>query len=382
MLVAILLLVALVGCSSAAAPAGQPSTAAAGPAAAPPSAPAGTGWEAAWNALIEAARREGTVVVKGPPTQRVRVELPAAFEARFGVKLEYIAGPTGPYVEKLKLERQAGVYSTDVFLAGADTMYTAVYPEKMLDPIPPVLIHPDARDASQWPGGKLWFMDPEGQYILRLNNYLTSMIQLNTQYIRPEAITSWYDLLKPEYKGKIASFDPAVSGSGISTAAYLYHALGEEYIKRLFVDQEPVFSRDERQLGDWLARGTYPIVLSLTEAEMNALRRDGLPVINLPHPPEAPGHVTAGFGLLGLVNNAPHPNAAKLFVNWIVTKEGMEIWSKAENIVPVRLDIDKAAWRPELVPRPDQHYFDTYSWEFVTETRAAVMQRLRELLRR
>ncbi len=82
-----------------------------------------------WDALVEAARAEGKVVVHGPPTAAVRTDLPRAFYDRFGIEMEYLGGPSGDTAAQLEQERQAGIYSTDAVLAGADSMYTVFYPE-------------------------------------------------------------------------------------------------------------------------------------------------------------------------------------------------------------------------------------------------------------
>jgi iron(III) transport system substrate-binding protein len=315
----------------------------------------------------------------------VRVALPRAFRDRFGTELEYLGGPTGPFATQLQNERQAGVYSTDVVLSGADSMYTVFYQERMLEPLPPVLIRPDATDPAAWPDGKLWFMDPEQQYILRLNNSVQTLGQLNTAYMRPESFTGWSELLKPQHTGKIAAFDPSVSGSGVGLAAYLYVTLGEDYVRRLYLDQKVALSRDDRQLADWVVRGAYPIVLGgefVSPEERAEFQRGGVNVVNLPRPAEAPGGVSPSFGLLGLLSNAPHPNAARVFVNWIAAPEGMTVWSKAMKIVPIRQDIDRSAWPADQIPDPNvKNYHDSYGWDFVHNERQQVMAKLRELLR-
>jgi iron(III) transport system substrate-binding protein len=373
------------GCQAAASPAARPSAPARAAADIPASPGASASWETTWNEWLESARKEGTVVVKGPPAPEVRTDVPRAFQARYGVEVEYLGGPTGPFATQLQHEREAGIYSTDVVLSGADSMYTAFYANHMLAPLPPVLILPEAADPAAWPDGKLWFMDPEQQYILRLNNSVSIMGQINTAYVKPEDFQSWYDLLKPEYKGKIACFDPAVSGSGVGTAAYLYVTLGEDYVRRLYVDQQPAISRDDRQLADWVARGTYPIAIGAEfakESERAALQSGGVTIVNLPRPADAPGSVSPSFGLLGLLTNAPHPYAAQVFVNWIAAREGMTVWSKALHAVPVRTDIDKSAWPADLVPDPNvKNYHDSYGWDFVLNERQAVMGQLRALIK-
>jgi iron(III) transport system substrate-binding protein len=223
-------------------------------------------------------------------------------------------------------------------------------------------------------------MDPDHQYVLRLNNSLTQMIYVNTDQVKPEAIRSWYDLLRPEYRGRIATFDPSISGAGVATASYLYKVLGEDYVRRLYVDQQPRFSRDHRQTADWLARGQYPIAVALREVEFAQIKRDGFPVAPVPHPPDAPGHISAGFGLLGLMNNAPHPNAAKLFVNWVAMREGNEVYNRAQVAASTRADLDNS-WVPDyVVAHPGEEYVDAYAWEWMAQARTPEhLERLKRL---
>jgi iron(III) transport system substrate-binding protein len=348
---------------------------------APTTAPASSnGASSDWDALVAAAKKEGKVVVKGPPTAAVRTDVAAAFKQRFGIDMDYAGGQSGDAVTQLATERKSGQYSTDAILAGADTMYGQIYGQKMLDPMPPALDLPDARDASKWPDGKLWFMDPDSQYVLRLNNGVTNSLQINTDIIKPGSITSWKDLLKPEYAGKIASFDPSVSGAGLSDASYLIKQLGFDYVKQLFVGQKVAFSRDHRELADWLARGKYPIVISLREVEFHKLQQDKFPVAYILDPSDANGYVSAGFGLLGLMNSAPHPNAAKVFVNWLASKDGMDVWSRAEGIVPARTDVDKTPYAKEQLPEAGRSYFDSFGWDWVLNERKQTMQQLQQLL--
>ena len=134
-----------------------------------------------------------------------------------------------------------------------------------------------------------------------------------------------------------------------------------------------------------LALGPLRSVHSVRQHEhrrdwLEQLRDDGFPVTNVKHPPEAPGPLSAGFGLLGLINKGPHPNAAKVLVNWLASKEGMAAWSKNEHTVPVRSDIEPTFVNPETIPDPNVEYFDTYEYEFVLTHRMAVIRKLSELL--
>ncbi len=89
--------------------------------------------------------------------------------------------------------------------------------------------------------------------------------------------------------------------------------------------------------------------------------------------PDCAPATTGAFGTLGLWNNAPHPNAAKVYLNWILSKEGQSIYAKADGQASVRADVDASAWlSPTLIPKKGQQYLDTYSYEFVTSTRSQV----------
>ena len=331
---------------------------------APAAAAPGAGWEQAWGELISAARSEGRVVVSGPPTPTVRTDLPAAFKNRFDVELEYLGGNTSELMTRIEAERASGQYTVDAILGGSQTLYTRAYPAKLLDPIPPVLIHPEATDPTRWTLGRLWFMDPEQQYILRLANQVGTGVTVNTQYVPPDALRSWYDLLQPRYRGQISAYDPTVAGQGWPVAAYLLQMLGEDYVRALYQDQQPGLTRDYRQLGDWIARGTYPISLGVGTRDIESLQQDGFPIVRLRDFPEAPSNITAGFGLAALLGGAPHPNAARLFVNWVAMREGNEVFTRAEGIVSTRADVDNSWAPPDNVPQPGVDYFDTYGWEY------------------
>jgi iron(III) transport system substrate-binding protein len=323
-------------------------------------------------------------VVATQPRPKLRTDLPAAFQRRFGIELEYQGIPTGELMSRLDSERAAGQYNLDVVLAGATSLYTQAMPNRLLDPLRPALVSPEVTDGSKWVSGRVWFMDPEQEYLLRLSNLKSLVVAVNTDYFPASTITSWRDLLDSRYRGKISVHDPGIAGSGWNTANYLLRMLGEDYVRTLYVDQQPGLSRDERQLSDWIARGAYPISLGLTATQIEPLREDAFPIaVVLRDTPEAPGVISGGTGLGGLVNRAPHPNAAKLFLNWIAMPEGQQVWNQALEFLSVRTDVDNA-WAADYVkPRPGVNYFDTYDWDYVMSTRSPEeLEKLRRLVGR
>lgn len=338
------------------------------------------GWEKEWTEVLAAARKEGKVVVEGTPDAETRREIPAKFQAKFGIAVEYMASRGGEVAAKLRAERHAGLRTIDVFLSGMDVAY--LIDEKILAPLRPTLLLPEVVDPSKWKRGGLWFMDSEEKYILRLFNYVSDLFHINTNYVKPDEIRSVKDLLNSKWRGKISADDPTVSGPGGNTAALLYRQFGEEFVKRLYIDQKPAITQNRRQQADWLARGTYPISLDAASGEVKRLKEEGFPLHSVYSLPDSPGRVSGGGGLLTMINDPPHPNAARVFINWLASKEGLQVYSRARLLPTTRSDIDESFLPPEIVPRPGINYFDGFELTFYTTDRERIRLRMKELLRR
>src|SRR5581483_6823564 len=138
---------------------------------------------------------------------------------------------------------------------------------------------------------------------------------------------------------------------------------GEDFIKKLLIDQKPAITRERRQLTDWVIRGAYPISFGAEDGEIDRLRAEKMPVMTLYGLEDLPGSVSGG-NMLGLLDKAPHPNAARVFVNWMASKEGSEIYGRALNMVPARTDADLKDFPPETIPQPGVNYFDIYDYTF------------------
>jgi ABC-type Fe3+ transport system substrate-binding protein len=82
-----------------------------------------------------------------------------------------------------------------------------------------------------------------------------------------------------------------------------------------------------------------------------------------------------------LIKNAPNPNAARIFINWLASKEGLEIYARANQSAPVRNDIDESFLPKEVVPDPAMSYVDGASWEFTTRERDIVKAYFTEIMK-
>ena len=326
---------------------------------------------ASWDEMLAAAKREGKVVVSGPPDNDTRDKLPAAFKARFAIELEYLGGNSTQVAARLQAERAAGQYTVDLMLAGADTAHATMLPNGWLDPLKPALLLPEVADASKWKTGRPWLRDPKEETILQLFNTVQPTLTLNTQMVAPKDVPTADALLDPRWKGKIGAYDPSVNGIGLAIGSALYKSKGTDFLTKLFKTQNVVLTRDYQQISDWLAHGSYPIGLAVPQNYLDTFRNAGITfeAVDLP---DAPSSIGGGFGLVCLLNRAPHPNAARVFANWIASKEGVSLYSQTQGQVPVRSDIDPTWIQRELIPKTGVKYLDTYDYDFVVQERAKI----------
>ncbi|MGH7847411.1 MAG: ABC transporter substrate-binding protein [Candidatus Binatia bacterium] len=341
----------------------------------------GQAWEKEWKDTLAKARQEGKVVVATSPDPVMR-EISSRFKERFGIAVEHLAGRSSQLASRLRSERQAGVHTVDVFMGGIQTVATILYREKMLDPLKPALLLPEVTDPKKWKNGKVWFVDPEEKYVARPFSNISGLLHINADIVKPGELTTAKDLVNPKWKGKISTEDPTTPGSGSNTAARIYAQMGEEFMKKLYIDQKPAITRERRQLTDWLARGTYPISFGAHDSDVNKMKKEGFAIKEVYGFPDMPPALTGSPWQLVLMGGAPHSNAAKVFVNWMLSKEGLEIYARGERAVTLRNDVDESFLLPEQIPQAGINYFDTYEWEWTVSGKEKVRLRLKEILGR
>src|SRR5262249_40182680 len=192
----------------------------------------------------------------------------------------------------------------------------------------------------------------------------------NRDSLAPVKIKSWRDLLNPEWKGKIAMLDPRRAGAGLDISTFWYTneklGLGQSFMKQLLTTQEIFMSNEERQIVDFVARGRYAIALGRSGTLTFQPKARGLPVELFGSAGlQEGGFVTASNGTISVVKNTPHPNAVKVYLNYLLSIEGQVVWSKASGLASLRRDVPKDPI-PQL-PRPQAGvtYQETYREKYV-----------------
>jgi iron(III) transport system substrate-binding protein len=316
-------------------------------------APGEAQWRAEWERIVAGAKKEGRLNMVGPRGGERRQVLAEAFSKRFGIEVEYLPAGGFEVPPRVQRERQAGLYLWDVFIAGTTTLFKGLHPAGALDPIEPALILPEVKEPKNWRGGTLPFFDKKGIGLSVLRGS-GQYLFINTSMVKAEEFKSWRDLLNPKWKGKIVvGRDPRVAGYGNATFKFFFtdRNLGPDFVREL-VKQDVKFLRDDRISAQWLAHGKYAICIC-SDLETQRLMEQNLPISAIDGRQLKEGtHVTSAFANVALANRAPHPHAAQLYVNWVLTREVGLAFSKSADFPSMRADVPTDHVKPWSIPEP------------------------------
>jgi len=301
-----------------------------------------TSWQVEWKKTVEAAEKEGQLVIyTGGAASQTKIE--EAFQSAFPkIKVNAVAGRGSGFGPKIIAERRAGKYLVDFFIGGKGTAYATLFPATVLAPIQPLLVLPEVLDQSKWWKSKHRYADAEGKYIFNFVGSGTFVeLRYNTNLVGPKDFTSYWDLLNPKWKGKIVATDPRMNGMDTPILFFYYQPkLGPEFMRRLYGEMDVTITRDYRQPVDWLASGKFAVCIPCNTRESEKAMKQGLPVGETLELKEG-GTLSAGGGTISFMDKAPHPNAAKVFVNWLLSREGQTEFQKRDGSDSFRIDIPK-----------------------------------------
>ena len=301
-----------------------------------------------WEKVLAAAKKEGKLVLNIPPSAELRKALEDNLKQKFGLDVEIFMANSAPAVKRVADEFKAGVRYFDVITSTWDSLSYSLLPAGAVEPLEPQWILPEVKDPKNWWGGHIW-TDGSKKYAYSPYAYLMDNIWYNTGQVKSEDVRLYDDLLNPKWKGKIGLWDPRAGGASIGIWGYLWLTKGEGYLQKL-VDQNLQIVQDRRLIADSLARGKVSIAIGATYYSYASFIKAGLPI--KPFPPFKEGtFVSVGNGGPVMVRNPPHPNAAKVFINWILSKEGQQVYGKAFGQATRRLDVD-TTWMSEIGLRP------------------------------
>jgi iron(III) transport system substrate-binding protein len=322
-------------------------------------------WEETWAKTLAAAKQEGTVVVSGPPGALQRQVITGKWAEDFpDIRLDYSGARGTQLIAKVVRERASGLYNWDVVLASTDPTVFSLVPIDALAPLRDALIKPDIADDRTWIDGfAAGFMDKEKKFFYSARGAGAQPIgYANRDCISPAVLGSIGDFKKPELKGKIVWYDPTRPSTGSRGTWVIALRQGEDWLKDLFQNHGVTFSRDYRQMTDWLVHCVKPVAIGVPPDPVEQMQAAGIgknietlqgkAYTGEPLPGAAGGNESIGW-----YTHAPHPNAAKIFVNWFLSKDLQEAYLRVVKNNSRRRDTPPGD--PAHAMQPGTQYF---SW--------------------
>ena len=315
-------------------------------------------WQAQWSQAVAAAEQEGTLVLQSQPNQAWRSfvlsEFPKAYP-KIRVELSVTREPE--FLVRIRTERLAGKYLWDVAVAGSSAGF-ALAQEGIVDPLLPELIDPSLKDPKLWGGWDQAFLDEAHRSVLSIQGSVIGPFY-NALLLAPDKIEGrgLSALLDPQFKGKIVWQEPTINGAGRTQAQLIRAKLGNAGLKKLIFDQSPIFVPQINQVLDTLAHGQAWIsigtqVRSLMEPYTKAGIKTDLRTLG--NGPDV-ALMTAGGSTVYVFNRRPHPNAARVFLGWLLSRDVQARLADAMDQASRRQDVSPTT-PPDTIPMPGAIY--------------------------
>jgi iron(III) transport system substrate-binding protein len=271
--------------------------------------------------LIEGARKERQVVLYSTMTVADGDAFGAAFERKYGVRLVHWRTSSEKIVQRAIAEARGRRYEADVFESSANHLEALRREQLLEDFYTPVLreIVPAAL--------------PRGHRQYVADRFVFFVMGYNTNRVKPDEVPAAYeDLLHPRWARRIT-----IEGTDVTWFAAVTKAMGEQkglaYFRKLAA-MKPEIRHGHIHTAQLVASGEVAFFLTAYNNNMETLKLKGAPVDWKPLQP-AFGQAAA----IGVARHAPRPHAALLLAEFVLSREGQEIYKKV-NRVPTNMAVD------------------------------------------
>jgi iron(III) transport system substrate-binding protein len=295
--------------------------------------------KADWDKTVAAAKKEGHVVISGPVGNSWRGVL-TSFSKEYGIKVDFTAAHGADFWPRYEQEQKLGKSLWDLRISAPDlNSYALLARGDRIADLRAMLVLPEVTNDKSWYGGyDSIYSDKAKKYFIGFGLIGGPLAWVNRDIIPESELSSMQQLIDPKFKGKVTTLDWR-GGSASNNFALLLAdpKYGPDYIRTLVMTNGIVVTNNSRQQVDWLVRGNYPIAISVTSNILFNMQDTGLGQNVKPLP--GPLKYSSSFGGLIAFQNAPNPNAAKVYANWILTRETQDKIAKAANYNSRRTDV-------------------------------------------
>ncbi len=314
---------------------------------------------AGWAQTLEKAKTETLVMHnQGNAAFDAVVE---AFTKKFGVKVDVTVSRPSQALTRLQLEQKNGVYQADIWWAITGLMATAAAPAGMYEPFENYLVLPEVKDLANWRSAEYLYGDST-HFVFTYNHEVNPAVYRNTAVLPAVKVDTFDSLMNPQLKGKIVARDASYPNAGSYAFAPILKAKGADFLAKFLKEQNPRVFDNPEQLDKMLTSGAAAVEIGGQAQAYSACRADG-GCKTIHAIPTMATTISRGFGVM---KHAPHPEAVKVWLNWILSKEGQELlvkeWAKANTsgAVSMRKDVAPAPGHEQYLP--DFAHADQYVW--------------------
>jgi ABC-type Fe3+ transport system substrate-binding protein len=267
----------------------------------------------------ERAKKEGKLVVAGPQGRAWQVALQQFSKDVPEIKIEVTSFQGDEFWPRLQKEREVNRHLWDLRIGGINQTAWRIKDSGAFADARSMFLLPENAEEKNWAGGfSHMFLDKEKKYFPTFCFQESKTATINAEFVKPGEFPSVENLLDAKWREKIAILAPQ-GGSASITFALMYRHFGEGFIRKLLVDQKPIFVKDPRQAIGWLASGKYPISIGMSTNALEEYKKAG---VNLDlFQPSGLRIWSPGVCALMVFEKRPNPNATLVFVNWLLSRD-------------------------------------------------------------
>ena len=298
------------------------------------SVPAGAAenWKEDWDRTVAAAKKEGVLIISAPSGRVWRDTIDNEWKKLYPeIELKMTPAASREFWPRIVKEQEVGQNLWDLRVGGPDNLSYNLKRQGYIQQVRPLLVLPEVLGDEKWYGGMdALFLDKEKTFFLGFVMHDQTIAYYNRKFVKDPDGLDFKDLTDPQWKGKISMADPR-GGSPLTGASVLMKAYGEDFIRKVYGDQQPVVSKEPRLQIQWLTSGRYPVAFGIPSAAIVEYAGRGASIDDFAKI-KGTYSWSQGVGGIQLIRNAPHPNAAKVFINWILTEPVQTALMKAAQL--------------------------------------------------
>lgn len=289
----------------------------------------------AWGPMSEieaGARKEGKLVIYaagGHASRETQQAISEIFTQRYGISIAWTTVGAADARPRILAEQRTKLHVLDIFMSGTAGNYSELKSRGYITPI----LAPSTLEKN------VWLLDPASAFPKDRDWLYIYMPVIPAFFVNTDLVPSggepksYRDLLEPKWKGKIVMQTPAKGGSASGWFRAMHRPLGLDYMRALAKQVALVAGVNDHAYA--VARRQYPVAVAVLTQDGLHLIKEGAPVKYV-HAEE--GAFLTNLGIY-FIANAPHPNAAKLFLQWFFSREGQTVYARTSQVVPLRKDV-------------------------------------------